>query len=176
MDFLLRELHGLIKWNPWQKTTCYFSLYLMISVKRENAINFGGKEEKRWFWTFQMTFLCKHYWEIGVRTTDPRDNYFSCSRAQTLLLLHPGFWNCAKLIWVKKGTKRELLENCHSLPRSNAIFFRKDEMFALKLNWSVITQGFLALYRGSLVCFVLDTYQDLYLDCQNWMNILRYLA
>lgn len=131
MDFLLRGLHGLINWNPQQKTTCYFSLYLTISVKRESAINFGGKKEKRGFWPSWMTSLRKHCWERRVRTTAPRDHYFSFSEAQVLLLLRPGFWNCVKFIWVKKRTKRELLENHHRLPRSNTIFFRNDETLTL---------------------------------------------
>lgn len=111
MDFLLGELHGLIKWNPWQKTTCYFSLYFTISVKRESAINFGGKKRRdslgHFEWLVYVNTIEKQGWEqpaLGMI-------YFSCSEARALLLLHPGFWNCVKFIWVKKGTKKELLEN-----------------------------------------------------------------
>ena len=56
------------------------------------------------------------------------------------------------------------------------MFFRNDETFALQLNRSAVAQAFLALHSGSLILFVLGMYQDLYLDCQNCMNILRCIA
>ena len=102
--FPSRELHGLIKWNPWQKAS-HFSLYLIISAKGESAIHFGGKKKKRRFGTLLMAALCKHCWEIWLRTICPGDDYFSCSEARALLLLCPGFWNCPKFIWAKTGTK-----------------------------------------------------------------------
>lgn len=130
MDFLLSELHGLIKRNPRRKQI-FFPLF-------PRGFSCGGKRNTFWRekqkWGILGTFLCKTCWEIGWERATLGMIIFFAPQPKSSFLLCPGFWNCLEFVGVETGTRRELLEN-HV--HTHTELFCNRETFVLQLNPSV---------------------------------------
>lgn len=102
MDFLLSELHGLIKRNPRRKQIFFPPFPSRFRLRRKAQYILAGKAEMRNFGDVSLQNLLRN----RVRTSHPRDDYFFCSPAQKFLFAVPRILKLPGVRWSGDGNEK----------------------------------------------------------------------